>query len=134
MYFVDNLLANVEETLAVATPESGDKFPARSVISMEPNEVIIKHYEGWNPASNDWEFSSWRFLIKVPLSLRVVGWKSPIGLVHAWVVMHWHDLNGIWSAVKILVVRQFHLAVNRFTLYNNRTHAAIVKTEGGLKR
>ncbi len=61
MYFVDNLLGNVDDTLAVATSETGGQFPAGSVISMVPNEVMIKHQEGWNPASNDWEF----FLLEV---------------------------------------------------------------------
>ena len=61
MYFVDNLLGDVEATLSVATSETGGAFPAGSVISMVPNEVMIKHEEGWNPASNDWEF----FLLEV---------------------------------------------------------------------
>ncbi len=56
MYFIDNLLGNLAATLAVATSDSGGTFPAGSVISMVPNEVMIKHEEGWNPASNDWEF------------------------------------------------------------------------------
>jgi len=61
MYFVDNLLGNVDETLAIATSDTGGTFPAGSVISMVPNEVMIKHEEGWNPESNDWEF----FLLEV---------------------------------------------------------------------
>lgn len=55
-YYVDNLLGNVAGTLAVATSASGGQFPAGSVISMVPTEVMIKHQEGWNPASHDWEF------------------------------------------------------------------------------
>ncbi|MEQ8955271.1 MAG: hypothetical protein RL120_14160, partial [Gammaproteobacteria bacterium] len=55
-YFVDNILGNLAATLAVATSGNGGTFPAGSVISMVPNEVMIKHEQGWNPASNDWEF------------------------------------------------------------------------------
>lgn len=61
MYYVDNLLGDVDATLAVATSESGGSFPAGSLISMVPNEVMIKHQAGWNPESNDWEF----FLLEV---------------------------------------------------------------------
>lgn len=60
-YFVDNLLGDVAATLAAATSATGGKFPPGSVVSMVPNEVMIKHQEGWNPATNDWEF----FLLNV---------------------------------------------------------------------
>ncbi|MEX0619487.1 MAG: hypothetical protein WDZ76_08630 [Pseudohongiellaceae bacterium] len=55
-FFVENLLGDIEATLSVATSAEGGKYPAGSVISMVPNEVMIKHQEGWNPATNDWEF------------------------------------------------------------------------------
>ena len=55
-YFVDNLLGNLAETLAVAQSPEGGEFPAGSVVTMVPNEVMVKHQEGWNPATNDWEF------------------------------------------------------------------------------
>jgi hypothetical protein len=55
-FFIDNLLGNLEATLAVALSESGGKYPAGSVLSLIPSEVMVKHQEGWNPATNDWEF------------------------------------------------------------------------------
>lgn len=61
IYFVDNLLGDLDGTLAVAESASGGRFPAGSVISMVPNEVMVKHQEGWNPATQDWEF----FLLSV---------------------------------------------------------------------
>ena len=55
-YFVDNVLGNLEETLAVANSADGGVFPAGSVISLVPTEVMVKHEAGWNEATNDWEF------------------------------------------------------------------------------
>jgi hypothetical protein len=55
-YFVDNLLGNLEATVAVAQSDTGGKFPPGSVVSLIPSEVMVKHQEGWNPATNDWEF------------------------------------------------------------------------------
>jgi hypothetical protein len=55
-YFVDNLLGNLEATVAVAQSATGGTFPPGSVVSLIPSEVMVKHQEGWNPATNDWEF------------------------------------------------------------------------------
>ncbi len=55
-YFVDNLLGNLDATVAVAQSATGGTFPAGSVVSLIPSEVMVKHQEGWNPATNDWEF------------------------------------------------------------------------------
>ncbi|MEX2132019.1 MAG: hypothetical protein WD772_11080, partial [Pseudohongiellaceae bacterium] len=55
-YYVDNLLGDINATLSVATSATGGKFPPGSVVSMVPNEVMIKHQEGWNPVSGDWEY------------------------------------------------------------------------------
>lgn len=60
-FFVDNLLGNLQATLAVANSDSGGKFPPGSMVSLVPNEVMIKHNQGWNPGTNDWEF----FLLNV---------------------------------------------------------------------
>jgi len=60
-FFVDNLLGNLDETLAVANSDSGGDFPAGSLVTLVPNEAMIKHEAGWNPATNDWEF----FLLNV---------------------------------------------------------------------
>jgi hypothetical protein len=60
-FFVDNLLGDLDATLAVANSEEGGKYPPGSLVSLVPNEAMIKHQEGWNPATNDWEF----FLLNV---------------------------------------------------------------------
>ena len=60
-FFVDNLLGDLDATLAVANSEEGGTYPAGSLVTLVPNEAMIKHEEGWNPATNDWEF----FLLNV---------------------------------------------------------------------
>jgi len=55
-FFVDNLLGNLDATLAVANSPTGGTYPPGSVVSLIPTEVMVKHNEGWNPETNDWEF------------------------------------------------------------------------------
>lgn len=55
-FFVDNLLGDLEGTVAVAKSETGGRYPAGSVIQLVPGEVMVKHPEGTSPATNDWEF------------------------------------------------------------------------------
>ena len=55
-FYVDNLLGNLDGTLAVANSPDGGKYPPGSVVQLVPTEVMIKHGEGWNPATRDWEF------------------------------------------------------------------------------
>jgi len=55
-YFVSNILGNIEGTLAVANSESGGEFPVGSMISLIPTEVMVKHRQGWNEGTGDWEF------------------------------------------------------------------------------
>ena len=54
-FYVDNLLGNLAETVAVANAGRGD-YPAGSVLQLMPNEVMIKHDKGFSPATRDWEF------------------------------------------------------------------------------
>ena len=54
-FFVDNLLGDVQATVKVANAANG-KYPPGSVIQLVPTEVMIKHREGFNPVTNDWEF------------------------------------------------------------------------------
>jgi len=55
-FYVDNLIeGELEKTIAVATAETGD-YPAGSVVQLVPTEVMVKHPEGFNPATKDWEF------------------------------------------------------------------------------
>lgn len=54
-FFVDNLLGNVDGTVAVANAGTGD-YPEGSVVQIMPNEVMVKHEKGFSPATRDWEF------------------------------------------------------------------------------
>lgn len=55
-YFVTNLLGDVDATVAVAKSTTGGTYPVGSAVSLIPTEVMVKHHEGWNPETNDWEF------------------------------------------------------------------------------
>jgi hypothetical protein len=54
-FYVDNLLGNLEGTVAVAKAGTGD-YPEGSVLQLMPNEVMVKQQKGFNPATRDWEF------------------------------------------------------------------------------
>jgi hypothetical protein len=54
-FYVDNLLGNVEATVAVASAGKGD-YPEGSVLQLMPNEVMVKQQKGFNPETRDWEF------------------------------------------------------------------------------
>jgi hypothetical protein len=54
-FYVDNLLGNLDETVAVAKAGKGD-YPEGSVLQLMPNEVMIKQQKDFNPATRDWEF------------------------------------------------------------------------------
>src|SRR6516225_662564 len=47
-FYVDNMLGNVEATVAVAKAGKGD-YPEGSVLQLMPNEVMIKQQQGFNP-------------------------------------------------------------------------------------
>ncbi len=55
-FFVDNILGNLDATLSVANSSSGGNYPPGSLLTLVPDEAMIKHQEGWNPVTNDWEF------------------------------------------------------------------------------
>ncbi len=55
-FFVDNLLGNLDATLAVANSSTGGTWPTGSVVQLVPTEVMVKQPEGTSPATNDWEF------------------------------------------------------------------------------
>ncbi len=55
-YFVGNLLGDVDATVAVANGADGGKYPPGSVVQLVPGEAMVKHYPGYNAATNDWEF------------------------------------------------------------------------------
>jgi len=55
-FFVDNLLGDLEATVAVAESTDGGVYPPGSVVQLVPTEVMVKHRQGWNAATRDWEF------------------------------------------------------------------------------
>lgn len=55
-FFVDNLLGDLDATIAVAESTDGGVYPPGSVLQLVPTEVMVKHRPGWNAATRDWEF------------------------------------------------------------------------------
>ena len=55
-FYVDNLLGNVDDTVAVANSPTGGSYPEGSVVQLVPSEAMVKREAGFNPATNDWEF------------------------------------------------------------------------------
>ncbi len=55
-FFVDNLLGDLEATVAVAEKTDGARYPPGSVVQLVPTEVMVKHRPGWNAITRDWEF------------------------------------------------------------------------------
>lgn len=54
--YVDNLMGNIEQTVAVANNPDGGQYPEGSLLQQTPTEAMVKRSEGFNPATNDWEF------------------------------------------------------------------------------
>ena len=55
-FYVDNLLGNLDATLAVANSAAGGTYPPGSVIQLIPGEAMVKRDNGFNPVTHDWEF------------------------------------------------------------------------------
>ena len=55
-FFVDNLMGDLDGTLAVANSPDGGVYPPGSVVQLVPGEVMVKHPKGFSPATKDWEF------------------------------------------------------------------------------
>ncbi len=55
-FYVGNLLGDLEATVAVARSENGGTYPPGSVVQLVPTEAMVKHPEGYNAATRDWEF------------------------------------------------------------------------------
>jgi len=51
-FYVDNLLGNLQATVAVAEKDTGD-YPEGSVVQLVPTEVMIKQQKGFNPTTRD---------------------------------------------------------------------------------
>ena len=54
-FYVDNLLGDVAGAVVVAKAGQGN-YPTGSVLQLMPNEVMVKHEKGFDPATLDWEF------------------------------------------------------------------------------
>lgn len=55
-FFVDNLLGDLDATLAVAENPEGGIYPVGSLVQLFPVEAMVKREPGFSPATNDWEF------------------------------------------------------------------------------
>lgn len=55
-FFVDNLLGNLDDTIAAAEQEKDVVFPVGSVVQLVPTEVMVKREKGFNTVTKDWEF------------------------------------------------------------------------------
>lgn len=55
-FFVDNLLGDLEATIAVAESETGGVYPPGSVVQLVPGEVMVKREAGFSAETKDWEF------------------------------------------------------------------------------
>ncbi len=54
--FVDNLLGDLDATVAVAESPTGGTYPPGSLVQVIPTTAMVKHQPGHNPETNDWEF------------------------------------------------------------------------------
>jgi hypothetical protein len=55
-FYVDNLLGDLDATVAVANSASGGTYPPGSVLQLFAGEAMVKQRPGYNPATKDWEF------------------------------------------------------------------------------
>lgn len=55
-FFVDNLLGDLDATLAVANAADGGMYPTGTIIQLVPTEAMVKREPGFSPETNDWEF------------------------------------------------------------------------------
>jgi len=55
-FFVDNLLGELDATVAIAESTDGGNYPPGSVVQLVPGEVMVKHPPGYNAATRNWEF------------------------------------------------------------------------------
>lgn len=57
-FFVDNLLGDIEATVAVANGEASLPYPPGTVIQLVPLEAMVKREAGFSAPTADWEFFS----------------------------------------------------------------------------
>lgn len=54
--YVDNLLGDLDATLAAAQSQTGAAYPPGSLVQVIPTTAMVKHQRGHKPETNDWEF------------------------------------------------------------------------------
>jgi mono/diheme cytochrome c family protein len=57
-FFVANLLGDLDVTLQIARSPDGGRYPPGTLVHLVPQEAMVKHRAGFNPATSDWEFFS----------------------------------------------------------------------------
>jgi hypothetical protein len=55
-FFVDNLVGDLDSTIAVALSAVGGVYPIGSVVQLIPGEAMVKREPGFSPTTKDWEF------------------------------------------------------------------------------
>jgi hypothetical protein len=50
-FYVDNVLGNLDATLAVANSATGGSYPPGAVIQLVPTEAMVKRDKGFNPVT-----------------------------------------------------------------------------------
>jgi hypothetical protein len=55
-FYVDNLLGNLDATLAAANSSTGAVYPPGSVVQLIPGEAMVKRDKGFSAETHDWEF------------------------------------------------------------------------------
>jgi hypothetical protein len=55
-FFVDNLVGDLDATIAVAENLEGGVYPVGSVVQLFPGEAMVKREAGFSPETKDWEF------------------------------------------------------------------------------
>jgi len=60
-FYADNLLGDLDGTLAVANDPQGAVWPVGSLVQLVPTEAMVKREAGFSASTDDWEF----FYLKV---------------------------------------------------------------------
>ncbi|MGH9026882.1 MAG: hypothetical protein ACRDWD_12320 [Acidimicrobiia bacterium] len=55
-FYIDNRLGHLDDALEVAHSPDGGEYPVGTIIQLVPQEAMVKRRDGFNPATNDWEF------------------------------------------------------------------------------
>ena len=77
-FYVDNLLGDIEGTLAAANSPEGAVYPIGSVVQLVPTEVMVKREPGTFMATGDWEF----FELEVNESVSTIAKRGFVDVVN----------------------------------------------------